>query len=339
MLETAQKLVTVNCRLCGGGDLFFLFDSYDRDIGKQEKFQLVQCRLCKLVFLNPRPVFEMFHRYYDAERYYPYQMAPQAPSAGQIAVKEKPKSGLKKAACDPANPIGYFYLSYLAQTKGDFHRIKKVVPSQTRLLDIGCGAGQFLLSALRYGWRVQGVEMMEQACRKAKELGLSVFQGTLQQARFPDKSFDLVRLSHVFEHLPDPGASLVEIRRVLSDGGKVLITVPNFGGVIARIFGKSWWCVDSPRHLYLYTPKTLRRIAEKAGFKIIFQRTATGNDGILACLEYWMERRKRPGSGGTKFQFHSEKFRRFIQRITPMVCWGFDCVGLGDGLEMTLQKE
>lgn len=335
MTTQTEKLVLVGCNLCGTGNNRFLFDTYDRNIGRENRFRMVQCCSCGLVFLNPRPTQESFHQHYN-DSYYPYQVPQGTVRASEIRVKKLPQTKIKKALHDPKSFLGWAYLNYLAYSRGDFHRIKKIFPRQTRLLDIGCGTGQFILSALRYGWSVQGVEFMPQACEKAKSLGLSVFQGTLEQAHFPDKSFDLVRMSHVFEHLPDPVGTLKEIDRILSDRGLVLITVPNFGGMLGRLFKKGWWCVDSPRHFYLYTPRTLRAIAEKSGFEVVFQRTATGKDGVVASLECWMETR-RPASE-KKFEFSSGALKNLIQKGTLPLCRLADWIGFGDGLEMTLKK-
>jgi ubiquinone/menaquinone biosynthesis C-methylase UbiE len=119
-----------------------------------------------------------------------------------------------------------------------------------RLLDVGCGAGKFLIEASMRGWAAEGVDFSKTAVDRALKQGLCVHLGTLQEVGFPDHIFNVVRMSHVLEHLYDPLWTLREVRRILRADGKVHVAMPNAGSVNARLFGRHWWLIESPRHLF-----------------------------------------------------------------------------------------
>jgi len=149
-----------------------------------------------------------------------------------------------------------------------------------RLLDIGCGNGYFLVQMRDLGWDVVGVEPDPKAVKVARDhFGLRVFQGTLEEAKFPDDSFDVITMNHVIEHVPDPIGLLSECRRILKPNGKLVVVTPNIKSLGRYLFGKSWVHWDPPRHLFLFSSKSLRTCAEKAGLKV--QRLWTPAKGAL----------------------------------------------------------
>jgi hypothetical protein len=83
-----------------------------------------------------------------------------------------------------------------------------------------------------------------------------------------DGRYDWITMHHTFEHIPDPRATLRSCRRLLSDRGKVLIRIPIMGQAAWRRYGTNWVQIDAPRHLVLYTPRSLREIAESEGFRV-----------------------------------------------------------------------
>jgi hypothetical protein len=89
----------------------------------------------------------------------------------------------------------------------------------------------------------------------------------LEEAAYPEGSFDLVVLCHVLEHLSDPKATLEEIRRLLKPGGRLAVSVPNFSSWQARLMGPAWFHLDLPRHLFHFPAHGLRRLLEQAGFR------------------------------------------------------------------------
>lgn len=124
------------------------------------------------------------------------------------------------------------------------------------------------------GWEVIGVEPDGQAVKVAQErFGLSVHEGTLEEVGFPDDNFDAITMNHVIEHVWDPIDTLRECRRVLKPGGKLVVITPNIESLGHRLFREAYLHLDPPRHLYLFSPRTLRICAEQAGLRVLQLRT------------------------------------------------------------------
>jgi SAM-dependent methyltransferase len=143
-----------------------------------------------------------------------------------------------------------------------------------RLLDVGCGSGGFLAAMRDLGWEVLGVEPDPEAARIAGErYNLRVFNGTLAQAGLPAGSVDVVTMNHVIEHVHDPIALLGQCRRVLREGGKLVMVTPNAESFGHKLYRQSWLLLDPPRHLNLFSLRTIRTCAEKANLRIEILRT------------------------------------------------------------------
>lgn len=96
-----------------------------------------------------------------------------------------------------------------------------------------------------------------------------VFHAMLEKARFPDQYFDVVTLWQVLEHARRPALLFREVRRILKRDGIVYLALPNFASLEFMLFRTKWFNLDVPRHLYHYTPKTIERLAERNGLKVV----------------------------------------------------------------------
>jgi SAM-dependent methyltransferase len=122
------------------------------------------------------------------------------------------------------------------------------------------------------GWEVYGIEPNAAAAAKAAE-ALCVptnrmFVGSIHEADWPASNFDLITLSHVLEHLPEPRLALTEIHRWLRADGRVRIWVPNVESAESRLFGALWYGLDVPRHLVHYSPRTVKQLLDDTGFEV-----------------------------------------------------------------------
>jgi 2-polyprenyl-3-methyl-5-hydroxy-6-metoxy-1,4-benzoquinol methylase len=154
-----------------------------------------------------------------------------------------------------------------------------------RLLDVGCATG-FFLNAARLSFEPTGIEPSHWAREYAEQqLKLVIAAPTLEQARFPDASFDVVTLLDVIEHVPDPAGLLREVRRVLKPGGLVYLVTPDCDSLSARVLGSRWWGLR-PAHIYYFSEKTLSRMLEKGGFEIVEARSF----GRIFTWGYWLSR-------------------------------------------------
>lgn len=142
--------------------------------------------------------------------------------------------------------------------------------SRGRILDIGCGRGLFLKAMMDAGWTVAGVELDPEIARETSTCrGFPVSSGDPSQWGFPEGSFDVITLSHVLEHTPDPAGMLSECRRLLHTGGILAIAVPNLGSLQAAFGLRHWFHLDIPLHLCHFTEKGLLSLLDRAGFKTV----------------------------------------------------------------------
>lgn len=227
---------------------------------------LVRCTRCNLVYQNPRPTLAEMGTHYPPD-YEPY--------ADHVA---QPKRNwlLQKAIQHGTNKRCRFVTRHKAAG---------------RLLDVGCAMGGFLLGMrAQEGWTVAGVEVNQAVARAATARhDLDIFAGTLEEARYPDASFDAVTMWDVLEHLHDPFSSLKEIHRILRADGIVVIRVPNLASWDAKLFGSTWAGLDAPRHLYIFTPETLSALVEKAGFQVVEHSCAIGSYmTFVLSIRFWL---------------------------------------------------
>lgn len=136
-----------------------------------------------------------------------------------------------------------------------------------RLLEVGCGSGNRLARIQALGWEVTGQEIDPKAAAFARsKYGLNVHVGELQVLSFPDNAFDAIIMNHVIEHVHNPVKLLTECHRIMKQGGILVAVTPNIESFGHKWFKSSWRGLEPPRHLYLFSQKTLHQIAKRAGF-------------------------------------------------------------------------
>jgi 2-polyprenyl-3-methyl-5-hydroxy-6-metoxy-1,4-benzoquinol methylase len=149
---------------------------------------------------------------------------------------------------------------------------QRLVPPGSRVLDVGCGRGLFLRLLSERGYSVRGTELSAATAANAYP-GVQVDAGELDEDRYPDHSFELVSIWHVLEHLREPQVALRASHRALVPNGLLVLAVPNFGSVQSHWGGAQWFHLDLPRHIFHFTPQTLKTLVEAAGFELVQCRT------------------------------------------------------------------
>jgi SAM-dependent methyltransferase len=117
------------------------------------------------------------------------------------------------------------------------------------------------------GWDATGLDFDPQAVAAARRAGLNAKVSDLLSENFPAGSFDRIVMDNVIEHLPDPPAVFAECYRVLRPGGRLILFTPNLDGYLHELYGADWRGLEVPRHLYLYSPPAMRRLAHAACFR------------------------------------------------------------------------
>jgi SAM-dependent methyltransferase len=169
------------------------------------------------------------------------------------------------------------YTAELDNHRATFENRWRYLPeasSGQRLLDVGAATGVFVEQARARGWDAEGVEPSEWAAAFARdELAQPVRTTTLEEARFPDRMFDLITMWEVIEHLPDPRGTFEEVARILKPGGTLALSTPDAGSAVARLTGRAWlgWR-KIPEHLYFFDLPRLQCYLDAAGFEIVTHR-------------------------------------------------------------------
>ena len=247
-------LESTECILCGNNSAQYLYTISDLLLERSEIVAtFVQCQNCGLTYQNPRPSFaEMAYHY---PPHYESYADPEEQAVQSLLMRKAFAYGLDKR-----------------------YRFIAGYRSSGRLLDIGCATGTFLHKLQQEGnWEVYGVEVNSDVAERAKyRYNLNIHAGTVEDAAYPDNFFDVVTMWDVLEHLHDPVTTLREIRRILTPDGLVVTRVPNGASWDARIFKQYWAGFDAPRHLYVFTPRTLSLLLRKTGFNILKHTTHIG---------------------------------------------------------------
>jgi len=146
------------------------------------------------------------------------------------------------------------------------------------LLDIGCATGNFFENFKDANWRLHGLDPSPMGVEAARDkYHAEVFCGTLREAHYPDRFFDVVTVMDALYYSPDPKADLVEIRRILKDDGLLAVEIPGLTAMKWRDKGLLCWLLEGRWErlfaisgiLYYFSPSTIRLLFESAGFRVL----------------------------------------------------------------------
>ncbi len=226
----------VSCNLCGT----------NRPVPYMQlgQFRVVRCANCSLIYVNPRLDDQQYRDLYSSDGYF---------LAGFDA-EGKQHNCLEEAQTKKRDLV--YELDAVESLPGG------------RILDIGCGLG-FLLEQLSSRWIRYGCDYSQFAVDYCKRKGLgTLYHGDLFDLKLDDDFFDVVSARYVLEHLKDPGRFLSEIRRILKPGGRLVVSVPNWGGLCAKLFGEFFRLNSPEEHIYWFTRSSLTSYLAKNGFEI-----------------------------------------------------------------------
>ncbi len=137
------------------------------------------------------------------------------------------------------------------------------------LLDIGCGTGDFLETALKANWQITGIEPNAQARQIANsKTNNSVFETEYLNTIQP-KTFDIITLWHVLEHLPDLDYQIKLFKSLLKPKGILIVAVPNYKSFDAQYYKNFWAAYDVPRHLWHFSKTAIKKVFEKEHMKVV----------------------------------------------------------------------
>ncbi len=136
-----------------------------------------------------------------------------------------------------------------------------------KVLDFGCGNGEFMSLSQSFGWQAKGFDLDENAVSTAKKLNLDVVQGGISDLIEEESDkYDLITLSHVIEHVYEQDKLIQECYRLLKPGGRLWLETPNCRSLGLSLFGKYWRGLEPPRHIVLFNFDSVHRVLLNSGF-------------------------------------------------------------------------
>jgi 2-polyprenyl-3-methyl-5-hydroxy-6-metoxy-1,4-benzoquinol methylase len=210
----------------------------------KEDFHICECLNCGLSYTMPRPNKEKIGEYYKSEEYYSHQ---------------ENKKGFIPRLYESVKKVNLKHKYNLA-TQG---------LNVGKMLDIGCGVGDFLHTAEEHGWTCTGVEPSEDAKAIAKTKTKANIINSEDMEKIPDATFDLITMWHVLEHVDDLKWQIEQLHRLTKTKGRIVIAVPNYKSYDAQYYKELWAAYDVPRHLSHFNKNVLTKIFKSKNLELV----------------------------------------------------------------------
>ncbi|MDD3875241.1 MAG: class I SAM-dependent methyltransferase [Bacteroidales bacterium] len=240
-------MITIEkCNICGSKNFKSFLELKDYFLS-EEKFYITECKDCGFKFTNPYPDENHISSYYKSEKYVSH-------------------SNTKK---------GIFFKLYHLVKKNAINSKKRLIESYVqkgRILDYGCGTGDFLSAFISEHWDCYGIEPDDNTRLYASEKHKLPINKPNDLTIFEDCFFDVISMWHVLEHIPDLNTKLRQLRTLLKPNGIIVIAVPNSDSYDARYYGNYWAAFDVPRHLHHFNHTSLTALLEKNEFEILSRK-------------------------------------------------------------------
>jgi 2-polyprenyl-3-methyl-5-hydroxy-6-metoxy-1,4-benzoquinol methylase len=236
----------LNCPVCNASESKAFIKCTDYTVSK-ELFTIVVCSVCNFKYTNPRPKSDEIGKYYESEEYVSHS------NTSKGLINKIYKSVRKYALSKKVSLINKYIIN----------------SNEKSVFDIGCGTGEFLNACKLNGWNTIGIEPNKSARNLGKtNYSLNIFEEDyLDQLK--DKSFDIITMWHVLEHVHELNNKIDQLRRLLKDDGTIIIAVPNCDSKDAEIYTDKWAAYDVPRHLYHFVPDSMNLLLKNHTLNII----------------------------------------------------------------------
>lgn len=263
------------CPICGKNDRKLLHEGLTDKVFfcAPGKWSLYKCTFCGAGYLDPRPTLDTIALAYD--NYYTHAEEGKNSKRRLFDFKLRLRNGYLNSKYNtdikPTCKIGKWITLLWTHKKMQIDENIRHLPTENpgTLADIGCGSGKFIRTATELGWTAWGVDPDPLAVKEAQRTGATIIQGELTKTQLPSNKFDYVTLSHTIEHVHNPIEALQEVLKIVKPGGKIWLATPNLEGFGHAHFGSNWRGLEPPRHLVIFTRKSLEIALLGVGFEDI----------------------------------------------------------------------
>ena len=248
----------MQCRICSNQENNTTYEAREMMLGIRDMHTYFKCGECGCLQIANVP--ENIQEYYPGDDYYSYD---------QI----KTETGLKKMLItlrDRYAATGQGFIGKLLQMKMPHDKLPRLqqagVNVQSRILDVGCGAGHLLHSLKECGFEnTLGIDPFN-AKKIEYSNGLTIEQKSIHE--ITEGGWDLIMMNHSFEHVLDQHETLTQIKKLLTPSGVCMIRIPTVSSWAWDHYGVDWVQLDAPRHLFLHSQESMQFLADKVGFDL-----------------------------------------------------------------------
>ncbi len=305
------------CVICGGALDVVLDGVFDTRFGIPGWFKIRACRKCGLE--QTRPLFSSDELKAAYETHYNF--------GGE---RNTLYTRMRRFLFD--SPLYRWWMA--ADGDISFHSRR----GTGRLLDVGCNEGRGLRFYRRNGFQAEGLELNEKAAEAARAEGFTVHTALLEDFR-PQSLYDVVVLSNVLEHVPDPSGTLHRVHRLLNPGGEVWISLPNAHSGLRAFFGRKWINWHVPFHLTHFTAEVLRGLLSSTGFEDVRVRQETPALWAAHSLIARVAARQGRPTRALRRPLLVASLMLVWRGILFPVSWWFSRTGRGDCLVLSARKK
>jgi 2-polyprenyl-3-methyl-5-hydroxy-6-metoxy-1,4-benzoquinol methylase len=171
-----------------------------------------------------------------------------------------------------------------------FKLINQLQVEEKKILDYGCGVGDFILKMTSEKWQAQGYEPNEEAKKILANKNIVTVNSIEEIA---NESLGIITLWHVLEHVANPADVLQTLKRKLKTNGCLVIALPNYKSFDAKYYGNHWAAYDVPRHIYHFQRQSIRLLSKKINMQQIQERPLWLDAIYISLLS---EKYKKPGN-------------------------------------------